>query len=745
MSVLRKTVALLLFLLICANLFTVIAEVKPSTVTTEPEDSGSPLLDDTIVYNPIIPPEPRTVAEAENHIEMAGFNVLTGEEVVVPSTDPSQSPVAVGVTTTPPYEGLSPVVMPETVFPPDDRSLVSYSTTVSYPWRTICKLYITAADGTGWIGSGSIVGPGQGGHGYHLLTAGHCVYMHDHGGWISSMQVIPGYDGAQDQAFEQTPYYSAWVTYMRTYTGWTDYADHRHDWAVCTLDRCVGDYTGWMGRITADPSNSIYTGILNTAGYPGDKDSGERMYFDSDYGRTANEYNHWYYMDTFGGQSGSPVWYYDGSSRYTATVHAYSDDGSGSNHGTRLNQDKFDRISTWLSSDTPPTDKADLTDEGQSWSGFSPTTVTAGATSFNVWSDVRNFGTASSGGFYVAYYASTNTVISPSDYLIGTDYVSSIAPFAYADSDWTGVFPSSVPAGTYWVGWIIDSTGAVSEFDEGNNIAYKNSYQLTVKPKRTITFYTDPTTIGSITFAGTTYTNGQTGQYADGTYSVTANAPSGWTFSNWVTTGGVSVSGSTATVTGAGSIKAVFTQIKYTITFYTDPTNVGSITFSGTAYTNGQTGQYAAGAYSVAANAPAGWVFNKWVTTGGVSISGSTATVTGAGTIKAVFKSYFEIWTDKTTYKIGDTMKVYVHVRNPGAALPARAIIKLTLPDGSQYGPLLNMVVTIPAGYDSGDVLWNQFTIPSVPLGTYAWVAELRNPTTNALISQRIWNWALTT
>ena len=100
-----------------------------------------------------------------------------------------------------------------------------------------------------------------------------------------------------------------------------------------------------------------------------------------------------------------------------------------STNGTRLNNDKFDRIITWIDSDTPPTDRADLIDDGDYYAGFSPTTVCPGSTSFHVWSDVRNVGTASSGGFSVAYYASTNTTITTSDRLIGTDYVSSISPF----------------------------------------------------------------------------------------------------------------------------------------------------------------------------------------------------------------------------------------------------------------------------------------------------------------------------
>jgi parallel beta-helix repeat protein len=126
-------------------------------------------------------------------------------------------------------------------------------------------------------------------------------------------------------------------------------------------------------------------------------------------------------------------------------------------------------------------------------------------------------------------------------------------------------------------GWILDHW----ELDS-NNVGNANPYHVimnndhTLKavfiqpPPPTITFYTDPSDKGSITFSGTPYTNGQSGQYAAGPYALSANAPSGWTFSQWQTTGGVTISGSTATVTGAGTVKAVFTQIKYTLTVQVD-------------------------------------------------------------------------------------------------------------------------------------------------------------------------------
>jgi hypothetical protein len=86
----------------------------------------------------------------------------------------------------------------------------------------------------------------------------------------------------------------------------------------------------------------------------------------------------------------------------------------------------------------------------------------------------------------------------------------------------------------------------------------------------------------------------------------------------------------------------------YTITFLTEPPDVGSITFSGTTYTNGQSGEYTAGTYQIEANIPKGYIFYNWITTGGVSVANSesrqtTASVTGSGSVVAVFKWFVKL------------------------------------------------------------------------------------------------------
>jgi V8-like Glu-specific endopeptidase len=274
---------------------------------------------------------------------MVQYDVATGLVTCVPSVDPSQRSLVTGMTHTSPYVGSLGGIDDRTVFPPDDR--VHITDTTVYPWRTVCSLIVTFPDGSKFIGSGAIVGDDCD-HGNHVLTAGHMVHSQDHGGWASSVKVIPGRDGAY------MPYGYTWVTYMRSYRGWTDYQDPGHDWALLTLQY---DYAslGWMGRATATASSDVYTGMLNTAGYPGDN-GGDDLYWTADSGHSADEYNHWYWLDSYGGQSGSPVWIYYSSSgnRYILTTHAYEyTNHTDPNFGTRLNQDKFDRIITWMAED----------------------------------------------------------------------------------------------------------------------------------------------------------------------------------------------------------------------------------------------------------------------------------------------------------------------------------------------------------------------------------------------------------
>src|SRR5207302_1108624 len=54
------------------------------------------------------------------------------------------------------------------------------------PWSATAKLFIVFPDGS-YGGSGVLIDPKA------ILTAGHCVQDSDHGGWATSVRMVPAY------------------------------------------------------------------------------------------------------------------------------------------------------------------------------------------------------------------------------------------------------------------------------------------------------------------------------------------------------------------------------------------------------------------------------------------------------------------------------------------------------------------------------------------------------------------------
>jgi len=171
-----------------------------------------------------------------------------------------------------------------------------------------------------------------------------------------------------------------------------------------------------------------------------------------------------------------------------------------------------------------------------------------------------------------------------------------------------------------------------------------------VRRRCPVVFFTDPSTIGNITFESVTYTNGQSDTFPYGTSGLAyANTPLGWVFDHWITVGNVQVSSTTANpttfnITCGGNLTAVFRQTQCLVKFFTDPSTVGNITFQSVTYTNGQSNTFLYGTSGLAtANAPVGWVFDHWETAGNVQVSSTTTnpttfTIKCGGNLTAVFK-----------------------------------------------------------------------------------------------------------
>jgi len=95
----------------------------------------------------------------------------------------------------------------------------------------------------------------------------------------------------------------------------------------------------------------------------------------------------------------------------------------------------------------------------------------------------------------------------------------------------------------------------------------------------------------------------------------------------------------------------------------------------------------------------------------------------------ASYKPTVSIYTDNPSYTTGDTMHVGLDIANPGDALPVKFAVWLEMSGGGTY--LLTYTptpVTLTAGLHYSDSNFREFTLPSIPAGTYTWNAAFIEP-----------------
>jgi len=239
----------------------------------------------------------------------------------------------------PVVEGLETRVTP---------SLTPIAAGSGMPYSAIVKLEMTYPDGEEMVGSGSLIDAD------HVLTAGHVVYSSDHGGWATSITVIPELNGTSE------PFGSAKSTSVRTFNTWINYdqgnsgetSPDAMDIGLITLDTAIGELTGWLSYGYAS-SNSAYSSgtTYASAGYPasGGYDGLSMQYTTGSVdGLSTNGGGILYHnpnITIFGGQSGSPFW-----STSTGVVYGVVVADS---FAIRITKSIYDQIESWRNSDAP--------------------------------------------------------------------------------------------------------------------------------------------------------------------------------------------------------------------------------------------------------------------------------------------------------------------------------------------------------------------------------------------------------
>lgn len=205
----------------------------------------------------------------------------------------------------------------------DDR--IKVETTTTFPFNAICYILITFPDGNTYKGSAWMY------YSDIAITAGHCVYDSNHGGWAKSIKIFPGANGSN------SPYGDTIINRMHTSTKWTENSNEKYDYAVLVLNSSLGNKTGYFG--THYTFWSLKGKNVTITGYPGE-------YYREQYSisgsiKKCNSHKLYYDMDTTGGQSGCPVYWYTSDHGYQAIgIHAYG--SSSLNSATRITSSMFD-------------------------------------------------------------------------------------------------------------------------------------------------------------------------------------------------------------------------------------------------------------------------------------------------------------------------------------------------------------------------------------------------------------------
>ena len=233
----------------------------------------------------------------------------------------------------------------ETIIGHDDRARILETT--KQPWRMICSLDIEAPFGN-FFGTGWLVGPKT------VLTAGHCVYdAVQMGGWARKIRLSPGRNG------DEKPFDSVESEKFTSIDTWLSTQNPDFDVGCIHLDTAIGLTTGWFS-IGALPDADLQDALVNISGYPADKSDGAEQWFDANRVLRVGPRRIFYDVDTYGGQSGAPVWIYEkGSNQPLAVaIHAYGTSGTPeefritANSAPRILPDLLQQIRTWIDADS---------------------------------------------------------------------------------------------------------------------------------------------------------------------------------------------------------------------------------------------------------------------------------------------------------------------------------------------------------------------------------------------------------
>jgi V8-like Glu-specific endopeptidase len=208
----------------------------------------------------------------------------------------------------------------------DDRVQITDSS--GYPSAVVGWLWSQDQKGDWSTCTATLIGPKT------VITAAHCVYDHDTGGWVQAMSFLPGMTDAESAPFGQFDWANINILkgFIDNYDG-TNYGSVMPwDLAEIELAEPAGDQLGWLG-FRVDDASDFKAEII---GYPGDKPDGTMWDVKCDIpAANFGDQIYWHNCDTYAGSSGSSMFEDAGKGDlYIRGINVAEDDKV--NYGVRL-------------------------------------------------------------------------------------------------------------------------------------------------------------------------------------------------------------------------------------------------------------------------------------------------------------------------------------------------------------------------------------------------------------------------
>ena len=225
----------------------------------------------------------------------------------------------------------------------DERRRVSSQQITSTPWRNICDLLITANNGTKHTGTAWFISPRT------LVTAGHCVFVHDperpiHG-LVRRIRIMPARNGEVDEDDSAFGWAEVTKENLLVHPRW-EQGNVDFDYGAIILPQpmlgleSLGDKFKYAHFNAQDLDESTPT----LSGYPDDKPEGTQ-WFEVNKIKRVEARRVFYTINTERGQSGSPVFFRDDNENLACAIHNWGD--ASFNSGVRINAEVLDQLDAW--------------------------------------------------------------------------------------------------------------------------------------------------------------------------------------------------------------------------------------------------------------------------------------------------------------------------------------------------------------------------------------------------------------